>query len=57
MIRDYETIREIMTNLPDDVYYLTAKAYQYYFAYGDADLLKIAAEQSGLTEDEIIWWY
>ena len=53
-MRDFETINKIMKELPDDIYYLTGKASQEYYAHDNTELLKIAVEKSGLTEDEIL---
>jgi hypothetical protein len=53
-MRTFEEINEILTNLPTDVYFLTGKASQEYYAHGNTELLQEAVEKSGLTEDEIL---
>lgn len=52
--RDFDTVNEIMSNLDDSTYRMTEIAANRFYQYGDTSLLKLAAEQSGLTAEEIL---
>lgn len=53
-MRTFEEINKIITNLDDDIYYLTQKAAELWYSRGDRELLAIASKYSGLTPDEIL---
>lgn len=56
-IRDFDTVNEIMSNLDDSTYKLTEIAANRFYNYGDTSLLELAAKQSGLTPEEILWMW
>ena len=52
--RDFDTVNEIMSNLDDSTYRMTEIAANRFYQYGDTSLLELAANQSGLTAEEIL---
>lgn len=54
-MRDFEIINGILTNLEITIYNMTEKAANEYYKYGKTDLLKVASQKSGLSEEEILY--
>lgn len=53
-MRDFEIINDILTNLEETIYNMTKIAANEYYRHGKTDLLKVASQKSGLSEEEIL---
>lgn len=57
MMRTFDETNEIFSNLPEEVYEYTRVAAEEFYSFGNREKLAVAANLSGLTEEEILAWW
>lgn len=55
--KDFEELNEIISNLPDDVYFALHNAVEDYLAFGRVDRIYIIAKETNLTPKQILYWF
>ena len=55
--KDFENLDDIMCALPHDLFAFTNRAIVVWYEFGDRHLLKEASERTGLSEEDILFWW
>lgn len=55
--RSFDEVNEIFSNLSEEDYKLTERAANEYYQFGTTHFLEFASDKTGLTKEEILFWW